>query len=274
LTRTQRHIEENRKGDACITVRDAEGHLCPGVPVSIEQESHEFHFGCVVSDLGALSSADRQRYEERLAEVFNYFVPAEQPALPGQNVLRLDLTERVHLGLLRLRLDQLAASGQPLQVHVCGEAVGMSEATESTDSNDRAVGQRLADLYTLCFAQPSVSGVFWNGFADGEQGARGGGLLRRNFAPRYAHKVLQKLIHVIWHRCGGPVSLPGFFRRLPRRVGSDRIRGARGDLLLAPSRHTGLTRHPSPSAKRGLGRSPRLALGLGQNLAHYLYDLH
>src|SRR2546427_7924163 len=51
----------------------------------------------------------------------------------------------------------------------------------------RSVGRRVAELYTLCFAHPAVGSVFWNGFADGEES--GGGLLRRDFAPKYAHKA-------------------------------------------------------------------------------------
>jgi hypothetical protein len=122
------------------------------------------------------------------------------------------VAERVHLGLLRLRLDQCAASGLPLQVYVWGETVGMT-AADSTDFGEREVGRRVAELYTLCFAHPSVGGMFWNGFADGEPGVRGGGLLRRDLAPKYVHKVLRKLIGFVWHtRAAGVTDSEGRFR--------------------------------------------------------------
>jgi hypothetical protein len=207
LTRTQRHIEACRKGDAGVEVRDASGRPRAGVAVSVEQESHDFVFGCVVPDLNTLSDAERQRYRARLAELFNRVVPAEPPPSAESGVLRVDVAERVHLGALRLRLDDLAADGLPLQVHVWGEAAGMTEADE------RAVGRRVAELYTLCFAHRAVEGLFWNGFADGERGARGGGLLRRDLAPKYAHKALQKLIGFDWHtRAAGRTDAGGVFR--------------------------------------------------------------
>jgi hypothetical protein len=87
----------------------------------------------------------------------------------------------------------------------------MTEAEQ--DFNDRKVGSRLAAMYTLCFSHPAVTGVFWNGFADGAPGARGGGLVRRDLAPKYAHKVLRKLIDFHWHtRASGVTDGDGLFR--------------------------------------------------------------
>jgi hypothetical protein len=210
VTRTQRQIEAFRQGDAWVQVRDASGRPCAGVPVSVEQESHEFLFGCVVPDLTTFSDEQRPRYRARLDEASNRLVLAEPtPLEPG--VLRVDAPERVHLGLLRLRLDRLAASGLPLHVHVWGETVGMTEAGASGDA-ERGFGRRVAELYTLCFSHPSVGGVFWNGFVDGGPGARGGGLLRRDLAPRYAHKALQKLIGTVWRsRARGKTDADGRF---------------------------------------------------------------
>jgi hypothetical protein len=71
VTRTQRQIEEHRKGPACLQVRDRAGRPCAGVAVWAEQEAHTFVFGCVVPDLGTLAEPDRQRYSARLAEVFS-----------------------------------------------------------------------------------------------------------------------------------------------------------------------------------------------------------
>jgi len=206
LTRTQRQIEALRKGDACVTVRDAEGRPRAGVAVSVEQESHDFVFGCVVPDLDTFSDAERRRYRTRLDELFNRVVPAEPPPSAEPGVVRVEVAGRVHLGALRVRLDDLAAPGMPLHVHVWGAAVGL------TGADERAAGRRVAELYTLCFAHRAVAAVFWNGFADGDRGARGG-LLRRDLAPKYAHKVLQKLIGFDWHsRAAGRTDADGRFR--------------------------------------------------------------
>jgi hypothetical protein len=213
VTRTQRQIEVFRKGDACFPVCDALGRPCPGVPVSVEQESHEFPFGCVAPDLNTLAQPQRTRYQIRLDEVFNCVIPAESPPSSEPNVMRVEVAPRVHLGLLRLHLDELAASGHLLQLHIWGESVGISETAVSAGDSERVVGRRVAELYSLCFAHPSVVGVWWNGFADGEQGVRGGGLLRRDLAPKYAHKVLQKLVHFEWHtRATGMTDAEGCFR--------------------------------------------------------------
>jgi hypothetical protein len=212
LTRTQRQLEAVRQGDVCLRVQDPTGRPWAGVPVSVEQESHEFPFGCVVPDLSSLADADRRRYHARLDEVFQCLIPAGMPP-PGPRALRVDVAERVRLGHLRRRLDQLAASGLPLHVHVWGEAVGMTPAVDVASLPERDLGRRVAELYTLCFAHPAVSGVFWNGLADGDPGVRGGGLLRRDLAPRYAHLVLRKLLGSLWHtRAAGVTDAAGLFR--------------------------------------------------------------
>jgi hypothetical protein len=199
LTRTQRQIEEHRKGDAIIQVRDEAGRPCAGLSIWVEQESHEFLFGCVVPDLDALPSLDRTRYRARLEEVFNRQGPVE-------DAQRVEVKERVRLGALRLELDRLAAAGLPLHVHVSGRAFGM------TDRSEQDGARRVAELYTLCFAHPSVRGIFWHGFRDGDPDAEDGGLLRRDLSPKPAHRMLQKLIGVIWHtRADGQTDAEGRF---------------------------------------------------------------
>jgi hypothetical protein len=213
LTRTQRHIEDLRKGDACVQVLDAAGSPRAGVPVSVEQDSHSFPFGCVTSDLTIYSGGARRCYRERLDEVFNVVVPAGQAVPTDAGIVRVDIAERTDLGALRVRLDRLAVSGVSAHVHVWGDGVGLSEHTAAGDAAERDAGQRLADLYTLCFAHRAVTHIFWNGLADADTGARGGGLLRRDLAPRYAFKVLQKLIGVVWHsRASGTTDAHGHFR--------------------------------------------------------------
>ena len=209
MTRTQCSVEQFRKAAACIRVIDAAGQPAGGIPVSIEQETHDFLFGCVVPDLSAFSGADRERCRARLEDVFNHVVAAGSPP-PAPGVFRVELTERVHLGLLRLRLDDLAASSRSLEVYVHGAAVGMDDAA-ATDERD--TGARLAELYTLCFAHPSLLGIIWHGLVDGQRGAQDGGLLRRDFSPKYAHKALQKLIGDCWHtRTTGVTDATGRFR--------------------------------------------------------------
>lgn len=196
MTRTQRRIEEHRKGDAVIDV----GRRCAGLPVWVEQESHAFPFGCVAPDLNGLPEADRCRCLARLGEVFNHL-----EALDPKRA-RFDVPDRVHLGLLRLQLDRLAAGGAPLDLHIRGQTVGM------VDRDERETARRLTELYTLCFAHPAVRGVFWHGFWDGEKGVEGG-LLRRDFSPTPAFRLLQKLIDVVWHtRADGLTDADGRFR--------------------------------------------------------------
>lgn len=196
MTRTQRRIEEHRKGDAVIDI----GRRCARLPVWVEQESHAFLFGCATPDLNGLPDADRSRCLVRLAEVFNRREP------PDTKSVRFDVPNRVHLGLLRLQLDRLAAGGAPLDLHIRGQTVGMA------DRDEREGAKRLTELYTLCFAHPAVRGIFWHGFWDGEKGVEGG-LLRRDFSPTAAFRLLQKLIDVVWHtRADGLTDADGRFR--------------------------------------------------------------
>jgi hypothetical protein len=213
LTRTERQIEEFRKGEACLQIWDACGRPCAGVPVSVEQENHEFLFGCVVPDLKSRFDVDQQRYRARLDEAFNCLIPSTGPGPCSSQILRVDVAERIPLGRFRLHLDRLADAGRPLHVHVWGRAVGMTGAGDCAALPERDAGKRLADFYALCFAHPAVQGVIWNGFADGEMGATGGGLLRQDLAPKYAHKVLQKLVGSVWHtRASGLTDAGGLFR--------------------------------------------------------------
>ena len=206
VTRTQARIAEVRAGDACIPIRDARDTLRAGVPVWVEQERHLFPFGCAVPELTQRAEAERERYQARLHELFNYIVPADQTALDSTS-RRVEVTEPVHLGLLHRRLEELARDGGALEVHVWGDAVGMTEG-----GDERAAGKRAADLYTLCFAHAAVSRIVWHGLADGDADARGGGLLRRDLAPTYAYHALRKLITLDWHtRADGVSDADGVF---------------------------------------------------------------
>jgi hypothetical protein len=230
VTRTQRQIEEHRQGEACLEVRDSPDRPCPGVPVWAEQETHAFRFGCFVPELGALPEPERQRYLARLEEVFNRLVPAGCPPEPG--TLRVEVPDGVHLGKFWQHLDRLAAGGMPLEVRVRGRAVGLGVEADGPDADarDRAAAERVAELYTLCFAHPAVRGILWEGFRDGEAGVAGGGLLRGDCAPRRAFRYLHKLIGTVWHsRASGETDPDGRFRfrgffgdyRVAARVGEE-----------------------------------------------------
>jgi hypothetical protein len=223
VTRTQRQIEEHRQGTACIQVRDRAGRPCAGVAVWLEQETHAFAFSCVIPDLTALPESDRERCSARLADVFNCLVPAGQPTVPG--VRRYDVPASAHLGRVRVDLDQIAATGLPLAVHVRGRCVGLG--AEVGASVERAAAERVAALYTLCFGHPAVCAIVWHEFWDGEEGAVGGGLLRRDLAPRPAYHFLHKLIGTVWHsRASGQMDAEGLFR----------FRGFFGDYRVAARR--------------------------------------
>lgn len=71
---------------------------------------------------------------------------------------------------------------------------------------------RVAALYTLCFAHAAVRAIIWSGFRDGEPGVDGGGLLRTDFSPKPSFRYLQKLIASAWHsRAGGATDAEGRF---------------------------------------------------------------
>jgi len=199
LTRTLSQIEKYRQGDAVIQVQDEASRSCPGLPIWVEQESHDFCFGCAVPNLDNLSDTDRRRCLDPLAEVFNQQIPIE-------GAYRIEVPDRIHLGSLHAELDELAKNGQRLEVHVSGRTIGLA------DLDEREGARRLADLYTLCFAHPAVRGIIWHGFRDGDADVQGGGLLRQDFSPKPAFRMLQKLVGTVWHsRASGQTDACGQF---------------------------------------------------------------
>ena len=216
LTRTQRQIEEHRKGTAVIQVRDPHGRARGGAPVSVEQEAHEFPFACVIGDLSAFSDHDRDRHQLRLREVFNRVYRATQRRFLPPNVVEIDATKRVHLGALRTTLDQLAREGKELDVYLSGQSVerAVQPAQPTTGGlSERDFGYRVVDLYTLAFSHPSVRQIVWNGCSDREADVAGGGLLRGDLSPKHAHKLLRKLVGATWHtRAVGETDSCGSFQ--------------------------------------------------------------
>ena len=73
LAQTTERIEQHRKGDGVITVRDAAGKPVPGAPVKIEQLRHDFLFGCNCFMFERYpNAAQEEAYRERFAGLLNY----------------------------------------------------------------------------------------------------------------------------------------------------------------------------------------------------------
>ena len=209
-----------------MIVRDREGRPLAGAHVSVEQESHDFQFGCVVPDMDRFSPDDRERFERRVAEVFNVVRRDSDESRASADVHRVDFRhteERIHLAEVQRRLDRLSADDQPvgstsggLQVYASGRTVGLSavdERAESVVGDERESARRVVAFYTLCFSHPAVAAIYWEGVCDREVGVGGGGLLRADLAPKHALKSLGKLVHSIWHsRASGPPDSLGEFR--------------------------------------------------------------
>jgi GH35 family endo-1,4-beta-xylanase len=66
-------IEKNRKQDATLELRTAEGKPLTGAKVEVEQTGHEFLFGCNAFVLGQLDTPEMNRkYEETFVRLFNF----------------------------------------------------------------------------------------------------------------------------------------------------------------------------------------------------------
>ena len=210
MTRTQKQIEALRQGEACIEVRDAAGRPRRGVPVWVEQETHEFPFGCVLPYISdTISEFDRLRCRERMADVFNRLLPAGQVAERGTT--SIEIPEKVRLPELGFELDQLAAMGRQVEILLRGRSVGLRAG--STDAEEAGAAERIAELYTFCFAHPAANAIVWDGIWDGEASAQGGGLLRADLSPKRAFRYLHKLIGTIWHsRAAGQTDADGCYR--------------------------------------------------------------
>ena len=216
MTRTQRHIEEYRKGTALIQVRDTSGCGLAGISVSVEQETHEFLFACVTGDLSAFSQHYRHRHKLRLREVFNRIYCARELPSSASDVAAVDVPERVHVGALRRTLDHYASGRRDLDVYISGRSVALPCRKEQPDlvaPTERDVAYRVVELYTLCFSHPAVRQIVWKGFSDREADTAEGGLLRRDLSPKHAHKFLRKLVGTTWHsRAIGQTDSRGMYR--------------------------------------------------------------
>ncbi len=222
----QTQIERFRKGTSGILVRHQDGRPCAGAHVSVEQETHDFLFGCVVPDLHHLSPGDRERYQRRVREPFNFVQGDHHDSRVCADTRTVDLSkadQRIHLAKVQRCLDRLsepaaqASTGlRGLHVYVSGRTVGLSAVERQSRpsiGNEREAAKRVAAFYTLCFSHPAVQAIFWKGVSDREPGVNGQGLLRDDLSPKHAHKTLLKLVRSIWHtRVRGQLDSLGWFR--------------------------------------------------------------
>ena len=66
-------IERNRKQDAVVEVRTADGQPAAVATVELRQKTHEFLFGCNAFVLGQLDTPEKNRkYEEAFVKLFNF----------------------------------------------------------------------------------------------------------------------------------------------------------------------------------------------------------
>ncbi len=71
--RIERNIEKHRKGDATITVVGRDGKPVAEASVEVQQQTHEFLFGCNAFVLGQLKPEElERRYEEAFVKLFNF----------------------------------------------------------------------------------------------------------------------------------------------------------------------------------------------------------
>ena len=73
LAQTQARIEQHRKGDGSITLRDSKGAAIRGAKVQIEQLRHDFLFGCNCFLFGRCRKPElEEQYRQRFAALLNY----------------------------------------------------------------------------------------------------------------------------------------------------------------------------------------------------------
>ena len=86
LAQAAADIEKNRKENATVTVRDANGQPVPGASVRIALTRHEFLFGCNIFGFDTLgTTADNEEYKRRFANLFNFAPLASTGAIMNGN---------------------------------------------------------------------------------------------------------------------------------------------------------------------------------------------
>ncbi len=70
--RTDYGIENYRKGNFCITVRDKDGNPVKGKTIELDQKNHEFKYGANIFMLDELETTEKnEKYKEYFKEAFN-----------------------------------------------------------------------------------------------------------------------------------------------------------------------------------------------------------
>jgi GH35 family endo-1,4-beta-xylanase len=73
LSQTKARIEEHRKGDGTITLRNAKGKAIRGAKVQVEQLRHDFRFGSNFFMFGHCGTPELEdQYRQRFASLLNY----------------------------------------------------------------------------------------------------------------------------------------------------------------------------------------------------------
>jgi endo-1,4-beta-xylanase len=73
LAQTKARIEQHRKGDGTITVRNAKGEAIRGAKVQVEQLRHDFLFGCNFFMFGRCGKPElEEQYRQRFTALLNY----------------------------------------------------------------------------------------------------------------------------------------------------------------------------------------------------------
>lgn len=71
--RIEQNIEKHRKGNATIKLAGQDGQAVKGASVEVQQQTHEFLFGCNAFVLGQLDTPEKNRkYEEAFVQLFNF----------------------------------------------------------------------------------------------------------------------------------------------------------------------------------------------------------
>ncbi len=73
MTRVQQNIERYRKGEAVLHLRGAEGQPLPKVDVLVQQDEHDFRFGCNLNLFDRFETPrENEKYKQYFARLFNY----------------------------------------------------------------------------------------------------------------------------------------------------------------------------------------------------------
>ena len=73
-----------------------------------------------------------------------------------------------------------------------------SKSWPSTPAGEKRQADYVEKMYTLLFSHPSVQGIAWWNFVDGDWDRNPGGLLRADLTPKPVYERLRRLIHEKW----------------------------------------------------------------------------